>query len=116
MGLGSLSLWTLALVRRRVGMVAWSGVWLVPSVLGSCVCVLLGLGRGFWFRLWRGGLGRLRLAPSRTVRLVSSVVGWIPWPFWRGERHQRSCDEYQSLWRDFATAWRYAVLQYRQHS
>src|SRR5271157_1613290 len=82
LGLGAISLRTLVLVRQLVGLVAGSGVGLVPSVLGSCLRVVLGRRLRVWLGL--GWLGRLRLAPDRALRLVPSVVGWIPRPVWRG--------------------------------
>ena len=44
------------------------------------------MGRRLWFRIriWR--LGRLRLAPDRSVRLVPSVVGWIRRTVWLDRR------------------------------
>src|SRR5262245_57885627 len=104
LGLGPLSLWPLDVGGWRVGMVAWSGLRLVPPVLGAGVCLLLGMGRWFWIWCRVGRLGRLRLAPARTMRLFPSVVGGIPWPVWRREYHERPCDEHQPFRRNCSAA------------
>ncbi len=53
-------------------------------VLGAGLRVVLGMGRRLWLRIWLRRLGRLRLASDRTVRLVPSLVGWIPRPLRSG--------------------------------
>src|SRR5579864_5488104 len=76
-------------------MVARTRVRRVSAVLGAGVRFVLGMGwwLGFWCWFWR--LGWIWLAPTRTLRLVPPVVGWIPWAFrlgrpgWMGWRSVR---------------------------
>src|SRR5579863_854950 len=90
LGLGALPLWPLDVLRQRLGLVAWTAVRrrVLPSILVAGVCIVLGLGRWLGFRIWLRWMGRLRLAPDRTLRLFPSLVGrisralrhgWIPW-------------------------------------
>ena len=53
-------------VRRRLGLVAWSGLWIsvLPSDLGAGLCFVLRIRRWIWIRLW---LGFDRLASAWTV-------------------------------------------------
>src|ERR1700684_70210 len=117
MGLGSLSLWTLDVVRRRVGMVAWSGVGrgLLPSVLGAGLCIFLWIRRRIriWLRSRMGRMGRFWLAADWSLRSLLSMVGGIRWPV--RLCGLQSCRRGQPLWGNRATAWRHSVLERSAH-
>src|SRR5271156_4297448 len=78
MGLGSVSLRSLDVCRRRLGMVAWAGLWIsvLPSDLGAGLCFVLRprFRTWSWVRLW---LGLDRLASAWTGGLFPSLVGRV---------------------------------------
>ena len=60
--------WALDAVWRRVGVVAGTGVgWLLPSVLGAGVCIVLWIRRcvGIW--VWMGRMGRIWVVADRAL-------------------------------------------------
>src|SRR5579872_1414846 len=69
LGMGSIPLRSLAMVERRLGMVAGTGVGcgILSSVLGAGVRFVLWLRRWLGIRFWLGRLGRVRLAATRAL-------------------------------------------------
>src|SRR5438067_8583354 len=86
-GLGSLSLWSLAVLQRRLVLVAGSGLFRLSAHMGTCLGVV------FWLRIWQPAFRlwlRVRfwiywLASDWTLRSFLPVVGRLwrrLWPGW----------------------------------
>ena len=94
--------------RWCMGVVAWPGLCGLQPVLVARIRFILRLGRRLWFRRRLRRLGRLWLASNRTVRLLPSMVGWIPRPL----RRSRLPWRVQPVWRIRASAWRKPLLEH----
>src|SRR5271154_4704254 len=112
--MGAVSLRALVPLWRGLGMVAGADLRrrILSSVLGAGVCFVLGMGRGLWLRIWLGRLGRLWLAPDRTLRLVPSLVGWIS----RTLRRGRCPRGIEPLWWICSAARGDEIFEHRKHS